>query len=193
MWPLLCVVYYVLYVMYHVLCDICYMLGSAQVLHQHILGGGGLSQNADTVDKMFLMNLLLLCCDKKLHFSLLWFTTTYLIYIAWIICNYISVHNRGCCHGAGSGGVWELEGESRVCTVFDWAVDRISSGELHHLQQQTRDLAASNYKTFIQTSNCSKEIFQESANTEQHLEKLIQKLPDFTEKSGNWPTKDNPG
>jgi len=67
-------------------------------------------------------------------------------------------------------------------------VDRISSepervaGELHHLQQQTRDLAASNYKTFIQTSNCSKEIFQEFANTEQHLEKLIQKLPDFTEK-----------
>jgi len=73
-------------------------------------------------------------------------------------------------------------------------VDRISSepervaGELHHLQQQTRDLAASNYKTFIQTSNCSKEIFQEFANTEQHLEKLIQKLPDFTEKCTQFQT-----
>jgi len=73
-------------------------------------------------------------------------------------------------------------------------VDRISTepdrvaGELHHLQQQTRDLAASNYKTFIQTSNCSKEIFQEFANTEQHLEKLIQKLPDFTGKCNQFQT-----
>eukprot|EP00092_Neocalanus_flemingeri_P008469 GFUD01009126.1.p1 GENE.GFUD01009126.1~~GFUD01009126.1.p1 ORF type:complete len:635 (-),score=134.88 GFUD01009126.1:114-2018(-) len=75
-----------------------------------------------------------------------------------------------------------------------FSVDRISSepervaGELHHLQQQTRDLAASNYKTFIQTSNCSKEIFQEFANTEQHLEKLIEKLPDFTEKCSQFQT-----
>ena len=37
-------------------------------------------------------------------------------------------------------------------------------------------------QNFIQTRNCSKEIFQEFANTKQHLEKLIQKLPDFTEK-----------
>jgi len=71
-------------------------------------------------------------------------------------------------------------------------VDRISSepervaGELHQLQQQTRDLAASNYKTFIQTSNCSKEIFKEFANTEDHLEKLIDKLPDFTEKCSHF-------
>jgi len=74
------------------------------------------------------------------------------------------------------------------------SVERISSepdrvaGELHHLQQQTRDLAASNYKTFIQTSNCSKEIFQEFANTEEHLEKLIEKLPDFTEKCTQFQT-----
>jgi len=76
-------------------------------------------------------------------------------------------------------------------------VDRISSepervgGELRHLQQQTRDLAASNYKTFIQTSNCSKEIFQEFTNTEQHLEKLIEKLPDFTEKCTEFQTVAN--
>jgi len=73
-------------------------------------------------------------------------------------------------------------------------VDRITSepervaGELHHLQQQTRDLAASNYKTFIQTSNCSKEIFKEFANTEEHLTKLIEKLPDFTEKCSQFQT-----
>ena len=42
------------------------------------------------------------------------------------------------------------------------SVERISSepervaGELHHLQQQTRDLAASNYKTFIQTCDILK-------------------------------------
>jgi hypothetical protein len=75
-----------------------------------------------------------------------------------------------------------------------YSVERISSepervaGELHQLQQQTRDLAASNYKTFIQTSHCSKEIFQEFATTEQHLENLIQKLPDFTEKCTQFQT-----
>jgi len=74
------------------------------------------------------------------------------------------------------------------------SVDRISSEpervttELHHLQHQTRDLAASNYKTFIQTSNCSKEIFQEFSNTQTHLENLITKLPEFTKKCDQFQT-----
>jgi len=74
------------------------------------------------------------------------------------------------------------------------SVDRISSEpervttELHHLQHQTRDLAASNYKTFIQTSNCSKEIFQEFSNTQTHLEDLISKLPEFTKKCDQFQT-----
>jgi len=65
----------------------------------------------------------------------------------------------------------------RICSE----PDRVAR-ELEQLQQQTRDLAASNYKTFIQTSNCSKEVFTEFSNTEQHLEKLISKLPVFSQK-----------
>ncbi|GAB0098765.1 Conserved oligomeric Golgi complex subunit 8 [Sergentomyia squamirostris] len=58
--------------------------------------------------------------------------------------------------------------------------------------EQTQDLAISNYKTFILTSECSREIFREFKQTEVKLEGLIERLPHFftvcegfIEKSGN--------
>ncbi|XP_046738294.1 conserved oligomeric Golgi complex subunit 8 [Diprion similis] len=44
---------------------------------------------------------------------------------------------------------------------------------------QTQELAFSNYKTFIRTAESSREIFRQFNETENHLDNLIQKLPDF--------------
>lgn len=48
--------------------------------------------------------------------------------------------------------------------------------------EQTQDLAISNYKTFIQTSECSRRIYTEFKETEKQLDHLIDKLPNLTEK-----------
>lgn len=48
--------------------------------------------------------------------------------------------------------------------------------------EQTQDLAITNYKTFIQTSECSREIFHEFKDTENQLDNLIEKLPNLTAK-----------
>lgn len=48
--------------------------------------------------------------------------------------------------------------------------------------EQTQDLAITNYKTFIQTSECSRRIYTEFKETEQQLDQLIEKLPNLTEK-----------
>ena len=56
--------------------------------------------------------------------------------------------------------------------------DRVS-GDLKTLQQQTQDLAIDNYKTFIQTSNCTSEIYKEFAETENHLTGVLDKLGQF--------------
>uniref|UniRef100_A0A6B2E8H3 Conserved oligomeric Golgi complex subunit 8 n=1 Tax=Phlebotomus kandelakii TaxID=1109342 RepID=A0A6B2E8H3_9DIPT len=45
--------------------------------------------------------------------------------------------------------------------------------------EQTQDLAISNYKTFILTSECSREIFREFKETENKLDDLIERLPKF--------------
>ena len=48
------------------------------------------------------------------------------------------------------------------------------------MQAYTQELAFSNYKTFIQTSSCSREIFSSFAETEAQLGDLLNKLPKFT-------------
>jgi len=59
--------------------------------------------------------------------------------------------------------------------------DRVGE-ELSAVQMSTQELAFSNYKTFIQTSDCSKQIYNEFSNTEKHLENLIDTMPDFLAK-----------
>ena len=69
--------------------------------------------------------------------------------------------------------------------IGGFSADRISgetgrvSADLATLQQQTQDLAIDNYKTFIQTSNCTAEIYKEFAETENHLTGVLDKLGQF--------------
>lgn len=53
--------------------------------------------------------------------------------------------------------------------------------ELSQVQSHTQELAFSNYKTFIQTSRCSQEIFTDFTKTEEHLDSLLSQLPTFRE------------
>lgn len=48
--------------------------------------------------------------------------------------------------------------------------------------EQTQDLAISNYKTFIQTSECSHRIYTEFKETDKQLEHLVDRLPNLSEK-----------
>lgn len=60
------------------------------------------------------------------------------------------------------------------------------SDENKSIVEHTQDLAINNFKTFIQTSECSKQIFQEFKDTEQKLDCLIEKLPDLKQKFQNF-------
>ncbi|XP_015112183.1 conserved oligomeric Golgi complex subunit 8 [Diachasma alloeum] len=54
--------------------------------------------------------------------------------------------------------------------------------EKNNVLQTTQELAFSNYKTFIQTAESSREIFHQFNETEEHLENLLAKIPRFVEK-----------
>lgn len=60
--------------------------------------------------------------------------------------------------------------------------------ETKSIVEQTQDLAISNYKTFIQTSECSRKIFKDFKETEQKVDSLIAKLPNLNEKCTNFIT-----
>ncbi|CAL8245207.1 unnamed protein product [Lota lota] len=56
------------------------------------------------------------------------------------------------------------------------------SEERAQILQQTRELAFSNYKTFIRTADCTEEIYRDFGRIESSVSKLLDKLPSFGEK-----------
>lgn len=58
--------------------------------------------------------------------------------------------------------------------------------EKAQILEQTEHLAFHNYKTFIKTAECSKEIFHDFVSVEKHVESLLDKLPTFSETCSNF-------
>ncbi|XP_028404258.1 conserved oligomeric Golgi complex subunit 8-like [Dendronephthya gigantea] len=56
------------------------------------------------------------------------------------------------------------------------------SEERSQLLEQTQDLAFNNYKTFIKTADCSREIFQDFIHVETQVDSLLDALPSFIDK-----------
>uniref|UniRef100_UPI003AAAABDA conserved oligomeric Golgi complex subunit 8 n=1 Tax=Centroberyx gerrardi TaxID=166262 RepID=UPI003AAAABDA len=54
--------------------------------------------------------------------------------------------------------------------------------ERAQILQQTRELAFSNYKTFIRTADCTQEIYRDFGRVESSVSRLLDKLPSFGEK-----------
>ncbi|CAG9765488.1 unnamed protein product [Ceutorhynchus assimilis] len=58
--------------------------------------------------------------------------------------------------------------------------------EYANVQDQTQDLAVSNYKTFIETAECSRELFTQFNSIEHKLDELIVDLPKFQQECGRF-------
>ncbi len=54
------------------------------------------------------------------------------------------------------------------------------------IQEEIKNLAFSNYKTFIRTAQCSREIYSDFSIIESRLDQLISKLPEFTSSCENF-------
>lgn len=71
-------------------------------------------------------------------------------------------------------------------------VEQVRKEESHLVEEnraiveQTQDLAITNYKAFIQTSECSRKIVHEFHDIEGQLDGLIDKLPTLTQKCENF-------
>lgn len=71
-------------------------------------------------------------------------------------------------------------------------VDQVRKEEAHLVEEnraiveQTQDLAITNYKAFIQTSECSRKIVHEFHDIEGQLDGLIGKLPTLSQKCENF-------
>ncbi|XP_052008322.1 conserved oligomeric Golgi complex subunit 8 [Xyrauchen texanus] len=72
--------------------------------------------------------------------------------------------------------------------LSSYGVDKLNreperlSEERAQILQQTRELAFSNYKTFIRTADCTKHIYTDFSRVENSVSKLLNKLPSFGEK-----------
>lgn len=53
--------------------------------------------------------------------------------------------------------------------------------EANSIQEQIQELAVTNYKTFIETAECSRELFKQFNTIENKLDILIDKIPKFEE------------
>lgn len=63
------------------------------------------------------------------------------------------------------------------------------SEEIKTVVEHTQDLAISNYKTFILTSECSRDIYRDFKETEKKLGDLVQDLPNFSKVCEEFMTK----
>lgn len=54
--------------------------------------------------------------------------------------------------------------------------------ERAHILQQTRELAFSNYRTFIRTADCTERSHRDFSRVEASVSRLLDKLPGFTER-----------
>ena len=59
---------------------------------------------------------------------------------------------------------------------------RLAEARTENLQQ-TQDLAFKNYKTFIQTADCTRDVFVEFGNVETKLDSLLEELPTAIEQA----------
>lgn len=62
----------------------------------------------------------------------------------------------------------------------------ILSDKKQHIQEEIQNLAFSNYKTFIRTAQCSKEIYADFSVIESKLDQLIFRLPEFSNVCDNF-------